>query len=75
MQTPSQPELEARLALSRKLNEIFDEKVAPQILGEDLPKREPGTHWTGPSGEHRHVEVPITGRTLTNVRNWGRTIT
>jgi hypothetical protein len=40
-----------------------------------LPKRQPGKHWTGPSGEHRHIEVPLTGRTLTNIRNWGRQIT
>lgn len=38
-----------------------------------LPKRNPGTHWTGPSGQH--TEVPITNRTLANVRRWGRTIT
>lgn len=38
-----------------------------------LPKRRPGEHWTGPSGEH--IEVPLTPRTLTNIRNWGRVIT
>lgn len=37
-----------------------------------LPQRTPGAHWTGPSGEH--VEVPVTPRTLTNIRNWGRVI-
>ncbi len=38
-----------------------------------LPKRNPGTHWTRPAGVH--LEVPLTNRTLTNIRNWGRTIT
>ena len=38
-----------------------------------LPKRRPGEHWSGPSGEH--IEVPLTGRTLTNLRNWHRQIT
>jgi len=42
---------------------------------ESLPQRNPGTHWTGPSGEHRHVEVPLSGRTLTNIRNWQRLVT
>jgi hypothetical protein len=38
-----------------------------------LPKRRPGTHWTGPSGEH--IEVPLTPRTLVNLRRTLRTIT
>ena len=37
----------------------------------DLPRRRPGTHWTGPSGEH--VEVPLTPRTVANIaRRLGR---
>lgn len=40
----------------------------------DLPRRRPGTHWTGPSGEHVPVEVPATPRTVVNVGRLGRAI-
>lgn len=45
---------------------------ADRVASFELPKRRPGTHWTGPSG--RHAEVPITPRTLANIQRWGRTI-
>jgi hypothetical protein len=39
-----------------------------------LPRRNPGSHWTGPSGEHVPVEVPATPRTVVNVGRLGRAI-
>lgn len=49
-----------------------EDRTQEQHEREELPRRNPGAHWTGPSGEH--VEVPVTPRTLTNIRNWGRVI-
>lgn len=49
------------------------EQAEHRVQASELPKRRPGTHWTGPSGEH--VEVPITPRTLSNLQRTLRTIT
>ena len=48
-------------------------RAGAERASEDLPKRRPGTHWTGPSGEH--AAVPVTPRTLVNLARAGRRIT
>lgn len=55
------------------IREQAERRAEERAQANELPKRRPGTHWTGPSGEH--VEVPITPRTLSNLQRTLRTIT